>query len=446
MAAVSRRVSPAERLFRARRISTTFGRVYLGAKANQFIARRLRPLDMDRRWSAFHRGSAGQIYRLALDLRGLVLKGCQFLGARADVVPPEYVEVLSRLQDRVPPRPFEVVRGVVEEDLGRPLDAVFEAFSRKPIAAASLAQVHEARLRGGRRVAVKVQYPEIAEQVRGDLANLRALFRAVGWLERDLDLLPIVNELAAQMPRELDFEAEGRNAEAMAQRLRRRREIAIPSIDWKHTSRRVLVMEFMDGIKITDLDALRAAGVDLTWVVHTLVDVFAEQILALGFFHADPHPGNLFVQPAAEGRGPRLVLLDFGLAKELPDGFRKGVVGFTAALLRGDVDAMATALAALGFETRSGSLESLREVAEVILRIGIEIRERGSLDPETVTRLRDEIPARVRANPVVRVPHHLVLVGRTIGLLSGLSRELGAKVDLLRIAAPWAFAPEGKRA
>jgi predicted unusual protein kinase regulating ubiquinone biosynthesis (AarF/ABC1/UbiB family) len=176
-------------------------------------------------------------------------------------------------------------------------------------------------------------------------------------------------------------------------------------------------------------------------VTHTLVDVFAEQILAHGFFHADPHPGNLFVQP----EGPRLVLLDFGLAKELPDGFRVGVMRFVAALLRADLDAMTDALGDLGFQTRSATRDALRDVAELILRVGIEVRERGSLDPESVARLREEIPARVRANPLVRIPHHLVLVGRTLGLLSGVSRELGAKVDLLRVAAPWAFTPERAR-
>jgi predicted unusual protein kinase regulating ubiquinone biosynthesis (AarF/ABC1/UbiB family) len=428
-------VSPAERLFRARRISTTFGRVYLGAKAHQFIARRLRPPDMERRWSEFHRGSAREIHRLALEMRGLILKGCQFAGARADVVPREYVNALSRLQDRVPPKSFAVVRRTVEAEFGASLESVFEEFAPRPIAAASLAQVHEARLRGGRRVAVKVQYPEVADQVRGDLANLRALFRAVGWLERDLDLLPIVDELAAQMPRELDFESEGRNAEILADLLGHRDEVAIPGIVWEHTGRRVLVMDYMEGIKITDVAALKQAGVDPAWVTRTLVDVFAEQLLAHGFFHADPHPGNLLVQP----EGPRLVLLDFGLAKELPETFRAGVLGFVAALLRGDLDAMTEALFQLGFETRTAAREGLRDVAELILRVGVEVRARGSLDPESLTRLREEIPARVRANPLVRIPHHLVLVGRTIGLLSGVSRELGARVDLLRVAAPWAF-------
>ena len=430
-------ITTAERLFRARRISTTFGRVYLGAKANQFIARRLRPPDMAARWSDFHRTSAKSILGLALQLRGLILKGCQFMGARSDVLPPEYVSILEKLQDRVPARSFQVVRRTVSAELGRPLEDVFAEFDPVPIAAASLAQVHEARLHDGRRVAVKVQYPDIGDQVRGDLANLRMLFRALGYLEPDFDLLPIVDELGAQIPRELDFENEGRNAEAIAALLAHRSDVGTPEIIWEYTRRRVLVMEFLDGIKITDLDGLRAAGVEPEWAARTLVDVFAEQILAHGHFHADPHPGNLFVDP----NGPRLLLIDFGLTKELPDTFRAGVLGFVTALMRGDLDAMGAALADLGFEVRDGRPEALRDVAELILRIGQQAREQGSLDPESLARVREEIPQRVRENPIVRIPHHLVLLGRTIGLLSGVSRSLGTKVDLFRVAVPYAFSP-----
>jgi predicted unusual protein kinase regulating ubiquinone biosynthesis (AarF/ABC1/UbiB family) len=425
----------AQRVERARRIGVTFGRVYLGIKAHQFIARRLRPPDMAERWSHFHRGSAESIYRTAVDLRGLILKGCQFLGARADVLPHEYVEVLSRLQDRVPPQPFSVVRRVVERELGAPLERTFHAFSEAPIASASLAQVHEARLGSGERVAVKVQYPEIAAQVRGDLANLRALFRAVDWLEGEFDLMPLVDELGRYVPRELDFENEGRNAENVARLLAQRSDVRVPGIVWKHTTRRVLVMEFCEGIKISDVAALRAAGVDPDRLARTLIESFAEQILTHGFFHADPHPGNLLVEP----EGPRLVLLDFGLAKDLPPRFREGVLGFLVALLRGDAADMAGALLALGFETRDGSADSLRDVAEVILDAGNEVRARGSLDPETLRRVREELPARIRANPVIRMPHHLVLLGRVLGLLSGVSRSLEARVDLLRVLAPFAF-------
>ena len=418
----------------------TFGRIYLGIKANQFVERRLRPPDMRERWAEFNRESARSIFDSAVELQGLILKGCQFLGSRADVVPREYVEELSRLQDRVPARPFRVVKSTVERELGAPLDEVFAEFSPRPVAAASLAQVHEARLLNGRRVAVKVQYPEIATLVRSDLSNLRVLFRAVGVIERNLDLMPLIEELGTYVPRELDFENEGRNAETVAKYFVTRDDVVVPQVIWEHTTKRVLVMEFMDGIKITDLDALRAAGVDLGRVAETLVEAFCEQILTQGFFHADPHPGNLLVQP----EGSRLVLLDFGLAKELPAEFRQGVLDFVAALLQGEEALMSHALAELGFETRDGREESLRDIAQVILRVGTEIRREATVNPETLARLRREIPERVRANPIVRIPHHLVLLGRVLGLLSGVSSSLGARIDFIRTVTPYALGATGQ--
>jgi predicted unusual protein kinase regulating ubiquinone biosynthesis (AarF/ABC1/UbiB family) len=428
-------LSLAQRLRRARRTGTTFGRIYLGIKTNQLIARHVRPSDMKRRWSDFNRSSALSIYDTAVDLRGLILKGCQFLGSRADVLPPEYVEVLSKLQDRVPSKSFAVVRHTVEQELGAPLASIFADFAQAPIASASLAQVHEARLRDGRRVAVKVQYPEIAALVKSDLANLRTLFRAVGLLERDVDLMPLIDELGTYVPRELDFLNEGRNAETVAGHFTARDDIVVPEIVWEHTTRRVLVMEFMEGIKITDVAALRAAGVDLPRVATILTEAFCEQILTRGFFHADPHPGNLLVQP----EGPRLVLLDFGLAKDLPPRFREGVLSFVAALLLGKTEQMARALLDLGFETRDGGEAALRELAEVMLRVGQDLRARATVDPATVARLRREIPEHVRANPIVRIPHHLVLLGRVIGLLSGLTSSLGTRIDFVRVIAPYAL-------
>jgi predicted unusual protein kinase regulating ubiquinone biosynthesis (AarF/ABC1/UbiB family) len=442
---VSRRrpLSLGERAQRARRIGTTFGRVYLGIKANQWVARHLRPPDMAERWRELHESNAKLIHDSAVDLRGLILKGCQFMGSRADVLPPAYVTELSRLQDRVPAHRFDVVRRTVEHELGTALEEVFDSFSELPVAAASLAQVHEARLKDGRRVAVKVQYPEIEMLVRSDLANLRTLFRAVGLVERDFDLLPLIEEFGTYLPRELDFQQEGRNAETIAGQLGERSDVRIPKIVWEHTTRRVLVMEFVDGIKITDVDALRAAGVPLEDVAQTLVTVFCEQIFRHGFFHADPHPGNLLVEPEGP-EGPRLVLLDFGLAKDLPPEFRASVVDFVGALLLGDVEKMSRALVALGFETRDGDPEALRDVAELILRVGIELRSRSSLDPQSVESLRDQIPEHVRANPIVRIPHHLVLLGRVIALLSGVSSSLGAKIDVVKTIAPYALAPAPK--
>jgi len=428
-------LGPVERLRRARRIGTTFGRVYLGIKANQFIQRRLRPPDMRERWSRFNRQSAESIYDAAIDLRGLILKGCQFLGARADVLPREYVEVLSRLQDRVPPKSFAVVRRTIEAELGRPLEEIFRRFEPTPIAAASLAQVHEAELHGGERVAVKVQYPEIESLVRSDLANLRMLFRAVGVFERDFDLMPLLDELGEYLPRELDFVNEARNAATVSNFFVGRDEVVVPRVHDALTTRRVLVMEFMPGIKITDVEALRAAGVDPNQVVQMLVEAFCRQILTHGFFHADPHPGNLLVQP----EGPRLVLLDFGLTKDLPPHFREGIVAFALAMLADDPAKLGEALVALGFETRDGRPEGLHEIARFFLGFAKRFRDQAHADPKMLEELGDEIPEMVRQNPIVRVPNHVVLLGRVLGLLSGTSRSLGSRVDLLRTILPYAL-------
>jgi predicted unusual protein kinase regulating ubiquinone biosynthesis (AarF/ABC1/UbiB family) len=438
-------VSRADRIYRARRIGTTFTRVYLGIKAQRFIARRLRPPDMAARWSTFNLSSAQSIYDAAVELRGLILKGCQFMGTRADVLPREYVQVLSRLQDRVPPKPYPVVRRSVERELQCELRDVFASFSAQPIASASLAQVHEAQLRTGERVAVKVQYPEVAALVRGDLANLRFLFRAVGLVERDIDLMPLVEELAIHVPRELDFLSAARNAEIMARHFADRDDVLVPRIHWAYTTQRVLVMEYMEGIKITDLEALERASIDTARVAQVLVEVYCAQVLRHGFFHADPHPGNLLVRASESGR-PRLVLLDFGLAKELPADFHRGIVEFAGALLRGDADSLAAALLELGFETRDGRPESIREIADFLLAAAQEIQHLSYLDRDSIARVGRDLADCIRENPFVRVPSHVVLIARVLGLLSGVSRSLDSRVDLVRTLLPYAFAPSGAAA
>ena len=437
--AMLRRPGARQRLQRARRIGTTFGRIYLGIKANQVMDRRPGGRHGERRWSRFHRESGRAIHEIAVELGGLILKGCQFLGARADVLPPEYVEALSDLQDRVPPHPFEDIRSRVELELRSPLESVFAEFCETPVASASLAQVHLARLPDGHRVAVKVQYPGIEELVRSDLANLRTLFRAVGFIERDLDLMPLIAELGEHVPLELDFVNEGVNAERIANFFEGRNDLEVPRIHWELTTRRVLVSDFVDGIKINDAAGLARAGIDPQQVMRTLAEAYCEQIFVHGFFHADPHPGNLMVRPPTEANGPgRVVFLDFGLAKELPSSFRKAVVEFAGALIGGRPDAMASALLELGFETRNDSTESLRTLSAALLDVATRLRHQTYLDPAVIRDAGRELPRMIRENPIVRIPNHLVLLSRVLALLSGLGRTLDVKLDMLRLILPYA--------
>jgi predicted unusual protein kinase regulating ubiquinone biosynthesis (AarF/ABC1/UbiB family) len=431
------RIGPAERMRRARRISTTFGRVYLGLRTLRWIERRLAPSDMEERWRRFHRESASTVYDAAIELHGLILKACQLIGTRADVMPREWVEKLSVLQDRVPAHPWPVVRETVEAELGTPIEEVFESFAQEPVASASLAQVHEARLHGGERVAVKVQYPEIEALIRGDLKNLRALFRAVDLLESDFDIMPLIDELGTYVPRELNFVNEGRNAEAIGRFFKDRPDIAVPRVHWEFTTRRVLVSEFIEGVKPTDVEGLRSLGVDGQEVARILLDAYCEQVLVHGFFHADPHPGNLLIQRSPDGAA-RLVFLDFGLAKELPPQFRSNALSFATALLGGDLPQMTEALFDLGFETRDGRPESLEDISAFVLDIAQRHRHGVSIDPEFTDRFAREVPERIRRNPIVRVPTDLVLLGRVVALLSGVNKSLGSKLDLARTLLPYA--------
>jgi predicted unusual protein kinase regulating ubiquinone biosynthesis (AarF/ABC1/UbiB family) len=197
-------------------------------------------------------------------------------------------------------------------------------------------------------------------------------------------------------------------------------------------------MEYVEGIPIGDVSALRAAGVDPQQVARLLLEVFAEQMLVHGFFHADPHPGNLRV----EAEGPRLVLLDFGLTKELPHDFRAAVLGLAGALLLGQRERLGAALVRLGFSTRAGREDSLQAIAELLQDAALELRANGRLSAAALARLRDELPERIRRDPIVRIPHHLLLVGRAVGLLSGHLASLGADLDLAEL---WRSSPSETR-
>jgi predicted unusual protein kinase regulating ubiquinone biosynthesis (AarF/ABC1/UbiB family) len=405
-------------------------RIYGGYKGIQ-LARRLGLADRQDRLVRHHRRSAEAAYALATRLEGLPIKVCQFLGSRADILPDAYVEVLSRLQDKVPPRRAALMRAVIERELDRPLGEVFAEFDDVPIASASLAQVHRARLHDGREVAVKVQYPEIAHLVATDIRNFAFLVGALARLEPSFDFRVLVDEVTKLVPLELDFLNEASNAERMAACLAGRTDVFVPPVVREHSTARVLVSEFAPGVRLTDVDGLRKQGTDPKDVARRVSEIFTEMILVHGFFHGDPHPGNILVQP-----GPRLVLIDFGLAKALPDDFRAAVVRLTMAIMAGQPHEIAAAFRALGFRTKNDSDDSLAMLGEAFL--GFALRNGiAYANPALLQKFNDELPRVMRANPLVGVPGDILLVGRVMGLLSGIGKQLGSDVDPAALLLPY---------
>jgi predicted unusual protein kinase regulating ubiquinone biosynthesis (AarF/ABC1/UbiB family) len=419
-------------LWRLATILSLAVRIYSRYKAIQLWGRYLSTRHQNERYRRQNLRAAHALYRTAVKLEGLLIKTCQFIATRADILPDEWVSTLAGLHDAVPPRSFATIRAQVESELQRPLSQLYAWFNPVPLASASLAQVHEARLHDGRRCAVKVQYPGIEARVAADLHNLSLVLRLLARIEPDFDFRAVMREMLKYVPLELDFVHEGQNCERVRANFAHRRDVVVPAIYWDLSRRRVLTMEFMEGIKITDVAGLQRAGIERQAVAQKLTEIYCEQILGHGFFHADPHPGNILVRP-----GPVLVMLDFGLAKDFSPAFREAVVRLTLAILTTDRDGIVRAFADLGFKTRDGSLDNMVAVSDLLLGNAIK-RHKPYADAEMMEELSEGLPRALRANPIVEVPADILLISRVMGLLSGLGKTLDSQVNLMQTMLPYA--------
>lgn len=405
--------------------------IYLGYK---WVQRRrgLSPEQRNRMYSEVHRKSAERLYRLGIRMEGLLIKACQFISSRADIAPPEYVSVLSHLQDHVPPRPFPEIREQIESQLEMTLAEAYAWIATEPIASASLAQVHRAQTHDGDDVAVKVQYPGIDRVVATDLRNIGLLVRILARIESNFDFRVVMGEMRHAVPRELDFRIEATSAERVARDMAHRPDVRVPVIYHALSAGKVLTLEYIDGVKISDIDGLLAQGSDPNLVAQIMTEAFCEQVLVHGFFHADPHPGNLLVQP-----GPVVVFLDFGLTKELPDEFRVHYAQLTLAIMSQDPQAMADAFRKIGFRTK-------RDDPETLMALGASFFEssgpdqKAYVDADVMPEVNERLSRIMQANPVTQVPADILLIFRVIGLMSGLQKRLESRVNMLETITPFA--------
>jgi hypothetical protein len=333
-------------------LATVAADLYLGYAALRERWRRFPGLAAEEDWRLQHRRGATRVLDTAEALGGVLIKAGQFASTRPDLLPPAYTEMLASLQDRVPPQPYTAIREAVARELSRPPKDAFSAFDPEPVAAASIAQVHRARLRDGREVAVKVQYPDISGLVEADLDALEAIFNAVSRLEPGIRLQPISDYLRWALPLELDFVREAESIAALRSVLADREDVVIPGVIEGLTRRRLLVMEYVEGVKVTDVEGLERASIDPREVAVLLNSVYAEQLFARGVLHADPHPGNLLVQ--AGGEGPRLVLLDHSLTLGLDPTFVTALGRLVRALEEGDLAGISASLGEAGLPERRG--------------------------------------------------------------------------------------------
>ena len=401
----------------------------LGSVVDQFGLRRFAPFRLrrpDRRplCQAEH-------LRIALGELGVTFtKFGQMLSTRADLLPPEYVRELSMLQDSTPRIAPEDVRGVLRAELGPDARSRFAAFEEVPLASASIGQVHAARLHDGRDVAVKVQRPDVAEQIEVDLGIMRGV---ADWMQvhtafgQDYDLRPLVEEFAHSLHAELDYVREGENADRFRRAMADEPRLWIPHIHWDLTTRRVLTMERVTGTKVTDVEGLERLGVSRRRIAETAVRTFLRQVLELGFFHADPHPGNFFVQ----GDGT-VAVVDFGMIGRVNEITQIRLLRAGLAAIREDAEALAEEMYALGVAGRRADRGAFqRDLDHLLGRYGG--RSLRELSASVVVREFTDIAYRHR----LQLPGELALLFRVVIMSEGLGLTVDPDFRYLDYAAPF---------
>jgi len=368
----------------------------------------------------------------AVELGGLLIKLGQFFSTRVDILPQSSVQELAGLQDEVQPVSFSDIRRVAEADFSRPLSEIYAEVEEMPIASASLGQVHRAVLTSGETVAIKILRPGIEELVRIDLKAIRKIIDLLKVLtdwEQKIDLDAIYNEFSDTLLAELDYIQEGHNAETIAGNSSDDPDILMPAIYWEYTTHRVLTMEFMEGIKISNYAELSQAGVNREVIARKLLQTYIKQVLVDGFFHADPHPGNLFV--TQEGK---LIMIDFGMVGTISPSLRDILVDLVLALVKRDNLQVVDYLKRIGFLRYDADNELVARAVGVLLE---EALGAGTdLYSADFSGLLTDLEQLLYEQPF-QIPAQFTFLGRALGTLYGLCVGLDPNINFLDESKPF---------
>jgi predicted unusual protein kinase regulating ubiquinone biosynthesis (AarF/ABC1/UbiB family) len=373
-----------------------------------------------------------QFRQLLTNLGPAYIKIGQALSTRPDLVPPFYMDELTKLQDKIPPFSNEIAFKFIEEELGDRPESIYASISDMPIAAASLGQVYRGRLYSGETVAIKVQRPGLVEKIAMDLYVMRSLatWAQAKFVKIRSDLVSIVDEFASRIFEEMDYENEGRNAERFADLYGYIPEIYIPKIHWQYTARRVLTMEWIEGTKLTDIEEVKAKGVDAKHLVNVGVQCSLRQLLEHGFFHADPHPGNLLA--TTDGK---LAYLDFGMMSQVKPYQRYGLIEAVVHLVNRDYEGLTRDYVKLEFLTPDTDLTPIMPALAEVFNTAFEAggNSVADLDFKSVT---DRLSGVMYEFPF-RVPAYYALIVRSLVTLEGIATTIDPDFKVLSEAYPY---------
>src|SRR3989440_2014861 len=376
--------------------------------------------------------SARRFRETLADLGPTFIKLGQILSSRPDLLPPDFISELSQLQDSAPPMALETVLRLIEQGLGRPATELFAQIDPEPLASASIAQVHRARVSDGESVVVKVQRPGIEEQIRSDTDLLFYLARFLeGVIEETGIYTPtgIVSEFRQAMLVELDFENEARNIEEFAKTHAGREFVVIPQVLRTHSSRTVLTLEELVGVKLkTVLEDARAEGIDRKALARNILDASFHQLFADGLFHGDPHPGNVIVLP-----GNRLGLIDFGLVGRLTKGMQESIILLVLAISLKDPDTVGRLLYKVGVPDQRINLHQFRaDIHDLLERyLGLKLNE---VDPGVLMKELVDLAMKYK----IKIPKEYAVLSKAAATTEGIVRQLDPELDVAQAALPYA--------
>jgi len=378
-----------------------------------------------------HRNNAVLLRERAIEMKGVMIKVGQFLSSRVDFLPDEYIEELSQLQDQVPPHEYSGIRRQIVAVLNAPPEEIFSVFEERPIAAASLGQVHKATLKDGREVAVKIQYPDLKEIIETDIRMFGVLVRIMRGRYGSINLRVLHEEFSKIIRAELDYIQEGRSAERFRENFKDDDRVVIPSVIWDHTRQKVLTLEFVGGIKITDCNAAGSPDIDCRQTVNLLAETYSKMIFLHGFFHGDPHPGNIFVR-----EGPKLVFVDFGMVQAIPDSVRRELRRFAGAVVESDTEKILESMERMGFIIEGADYRALTNVAQSLIDKyrNITPSELKSLTVDDISREIENVFGIIN---YIQIPNNFILLGRTVGILNGIAFKLNPDVNIIEIGKPY---------
>ncbi|WP_375511570.1 ABC1 kinase family protein [uncultured Nostoc sp.] len=375
------------------------------------------------------RRRATQLRVLLTQLGPAYIKIGQALSTRPDLVPPVYLEELTKLQDQLPPFPNEIAYQFIKEELGAPPEEVYAELSAQPIAAASLGQVYKGKLKTGEEVAIKVQRPDLREGITIDLYILRKL---AAWVQKKVkrvrsDLVGILDELGDRIFEEMDYIHEGENAERFFQLYGHIKDVYVPKIYWEYTNRRVLTMEWINGTKLTQTEEISAQGIDARYLIEVGVQCSLRQLLEHGFFHADPHPGNLLA--TTDGK---LAYLDFGMMSEIKPPQRYGLIEAIVHVVNRDFEGLAKDYVKLDFLSPE---TDLTPIIPAFARVFADAQG-ASVAELNIKSITDELSALMYEYPF-RVPPYYALIIRSLVTLEGIAIYIDPNFKVLSEAYPY---------